>query len=195
MAMTDDPDDLDLQEGGPDGPHPQPPTTSLQLRVVDLPERQKRKNLDMQEAQRRRIWDLRVLGHTTAEIAKDVGLSERGVRHNLKRAVAEMDATSLVEHEIHVDLARIEALIKAHLPLALGRPPGTLNEDDPGVPPENGAAFFLIKAFERKSKLLGLDAPKKVDIAHMITQWSRQHGYDPEDVIAVTATLLPEPGD
>ena len=136
---------------------------------------------------RQRVWDLKRTGSSTAQIAEMVGMSERNVRHIVRRTVAEIDVTSWLEDEVAVDLARLEGLLKVWWPYATDVP-----QDGR---PDLEAAFFLLKLLERKSRLLGLDAPKRVDVRALIIQWAEDHGLDPDDVIDATADLLPRPSD
>jgi hypothetical protein len=135
---------------------------------------------------RQRVWNLKKEGSSTSEIAQMVGMSERNVRHIIRRTVAEIDVTSWLENEVAVDLARIEGLLKVWWPYATDVPQN-------GDRPDLEAAFFLVKLLERKARLLGLDAPKRVDVRALIVQWAEDHGLDPDDVIDATADLLPRP--
>lgn len=138
------------------------------------------------EVQRRQkaVWDLKLQGKPVVEIAAITGLSERTVYNHLNRAVTEVDVTAMLEQEVAVDLGRIEALINAFWPSAIGKSEDGANLDH---------AHFVLKALDRKAKLLGLDAPKRIDVYGIIEQWAMKEGLDPTAVIEVVGTLLPEP--
>lgn len=120
------------------------------------------------------------------EIAAVLGVSERTVQNYLSRAIASVDVTAMLEQEVAVDLSRIEALINAYWRSAIGKSEEGGNLDH---------AHFVLKALDRKAKLLGLDAPKRVDVYAVIERWAEKEGLDPGAVVEAVGTLLPEPSN
>lgn len=142
---------------------------------------------------RRKIWDMRVSGLTTQQIADELSIPIRSVQTALQKAVMMIDATKWLEQETELDLERLNRLLAAHWPFAIGRLPGTNGADDLGEPPSIDHSKFIVALLERRAKLLGLDAPKRVDVRAMIVEWAQKEGLDPDDVLDVVPSLLPEP--
>lgn len=131
---------------------------------------------------RARALELRVAGKSVAEIARELDTEPRYVGVMLRSAVADIDATRWLEHEVTIDLARLDRLWEVYYPRAVGRFGNDADLD---------AAHFLLKVLERRAKLLGLDAPKRIDIRAIVTRWAEEQGLDPETTVDVVATMLP----
>lgn len=129
---------------------------------------------------RREVWNLKVQGLTIAAIADKMGLAYRTIQTDLHQAAKLVDVTQWLESEVTLDLSRLEAIFRVYYAEAL-----TGESID--------AAKLCLDVLARKSKLLGLDAPKRVDIRHIIAEWAHQHGLDVDDVIDATAGLIPAP--
>lgn len=143
---------------------------------------------DELQLKRARILELRLEGHTTAQIASKLQMQERTVRNNLRQAVQLVDATSYLEEMQHVNLMRLEQMIAIHWDKAVAK--GKYDGDDPDL----DSGHFILKIIERESKLLGLDAPKRIDVLAMVVDWAERNGFDATDVVeAVNTGLLPVP--
>lgn len=132
-------------------------------------------------AQRRRlIFQLRAEGRTIQQIATALGLSWSIVQRDSARAVADIDVTKYLDAELTYDLQRIESLISAYWDRAVR---GDLN-----------AAKFINEMLARKHKLLGMEAPKRVDIRALIATWAQAKGLGEsvQDVIEAAYEILPE---
>lgn len=138
--------------------------------------------------QRRAIWDKHLSGLSILEISKDMNLTYKTIQDNLKAVVMELDVTRFVEVEMTKDLTRLENMFR----IAYERATGVGGKTD-GQEPDIAWMDTAIKILDRKAKLLGLDAAKKIDIYAMIETWARKEGLDPEDVITVIPNLLPNP--
>jgi hypothetical protein len=130
---------------------------------------------------------MRTRGIATTAIADELGLSIASVNKNLKAAAIMVDATTMLEHEQMIDMDRLEVLIKTFWPFVIGDPAH-------GIDPSLDHAQFVLKVIERRAKLLGLDAPKRIDVRAIVASWAVRQGLDVEDVVAVTYDLLPQPG-
>lgn len=142
---------------------------------------------------RRKIWDMRVSGLSTQQIADELSITPRAVQMALQKAVMLIDATKWLEQETELDLERLNRLLQAHWEAAIGRPPKTLDESDLGQPPSIDHSKFVLQVLERRAKLLGLDAPKRVDVRALVIDWAEKQGFDPDVVLSVVPSLLPEP--
>lgn len=130
---------------------------------------------------------MRIQGKSTAQIAKQLGMTDRNVRYLLSQAVTAIDATEYLQEMTEVTIRRLDAM----LTVAWERAMGTGKFD--GADPDLDWFRACLKIIERQSKMLGLDAPKRVDVVHIVEQWARNNGYDPQDVVDVVATLIPTP--
>ncbi len=140
----------------------------------------KEERLDVM-TQRMAMWQMRIAGKTPPQIAAEFGVSVRYVQYELRDAVQMIDATKWLEIETQTDLDRLERLFSAYWPLAIG------------AEPDQAAAMLILKILEQKAKLLGLNAPKRVDISLLIETWAKERGLDMRDVIDVTGDLFPKP--
>jgi hypothetical protein len=99
--------------------------------------------------------DLRVQGHTYAQIAAELNYSdESGARHAVSRLLARREAESVDELRA-VHSARLEAVLLAFWPAA------TSGDTD--------AARIVLRTLDGLAKLYGLDAPARVAVGAAIT--------------------------
>lgn len=136
---------------------------------------------------RRDILDMRLTGWSTIEIAQELDLHIRTVDDHLRKAREDIDATRYLESEVGNSLDRLELMFHIVWPMASGRKRGT-----PIVKAEPDREWMklLLQIEESKRKLLGLDAPKKVDVRVGVRQWAEDNGLDPDDVEMVAPALL-----
>lgn len=132
-------------------------------------------------ARRRKVYDLKLKGWSTRQIAAKLQLQQATVSNDIKKVMQQVDATRMLEHEATLMFDQLNMLLRRYLKPALQ---GDLDSGN-----------FVLKIMERKSKLLGLDAPKRVDVRALIVEWAQQEGLDPADVVDVALDLLPKPGD
>jgi len=120
---------------------------------------------------------LRLAGKSFREIGSELGvtvstafaLTEKGLRD-----YAQPDADQLFVET----MAQLDALHARFWPSALK---GDLD------------AFGAVRRIiDRKIRLVGLDAPRRVDIRTVVARWAEAEGFDPDDVLAVTVPVLQE---
>lgn len=117
--------------------------------------------------------ELRANGATYQQIADQLGYTDRSnARHGVQRALA--DTIREPADEVRqIQLAQLDRLTRealkvlerTHVTVSQGR----VIKDDEGKPLEDDAPVLnaidrLLKIAERRSKLLGLDAPSKVEV-------------------------------
>lgn len=124
----------------------------------------------------REIWDDRVAGVPLAEIARKHRVSVNRVSQILSEAVENIDATKWLQRHGDIALERLEGLYRIY------RPKADTDLD---------AANFCLKVVDRQIKLMGLDAPKKVNVIGIIETWARKEGLETSAVIEVLNTMLP----
>lgn len=130
---------------------------------------------------RRKVWDYKLKGWSSKEIAEKLGIHYHTVLQDLKRTSEQVDATRWLEGEGNMMFDQLNMLLRRYL--------------KPALQGDIDSGNFVLKIMERKSKLLGLDAPKRVDVRAMIVEWAMAEGLDPQDVIDVALDMLPKPGD
>lgn len=128
---------------------------------------------------RRSLWEDRIQGKPYHVIAKERGIPMRTVIYNCQAAVREIDATAMLEEEMALSLSQLNEIQRVTWS-------GFADGDT-----DDREAWY--KAYDRKMKLLGLEAPKRIDVHAEIIAWAEREGLDPADVIDVTASLLPVP--
>jgi hypothetical protein len=109
----------------------------------------------------REIVELRTEGYVWREIAVQVGMSTAGVYKAYNRAMTRVIAPSIEEHR-ELELDRLDILQRTYW--------------QPAVNGNLRAADYVLRVIDKRAKLLGLDAPLKVQ-AEVVT-------YDGSDLDA-----------
>ena len=106
------------------------------------------------------VWDLRKAGLTFREIAQRLMVSVGAVHKSYWRAYDRLQRTLVteVEAERRLSLERLDGLIAAHYPLAVGCPTFGL----PAFRPSVESAAIVLKCEEHRRKVLGIDARPKL---------------------------------
>lgn len=146
---------------------------------VVAPGRKPRSTKEQVMARRRRVFEQRIQGMSIQKIADKEGLSYWQIHQDLEAAARLVDVTKYLEHELHLDLQRLDQLFYAWFPAAIAG--------------DADAARIALTIMDRRAKLLGLDAPKRVDVTAMIAVWAEKEGLELQDVLDVVGTLLPSP--
>lgn len=107
---------------------------------------------------RNRAVKLRVKGMTYEEIARRLGCNPETARKDIERALAEVRAgySEDAREQLQMDLMRLDGLIRAYWKKAM---------QDKDVK----AAELLLKTLDRRAKLLGLNAPTRVEAKHELS--------------------------
>ena len=174
--MAHDDDGLD-----PDGPDGEFDANEIIQEIEEMLREQGLIPKKLKAPERRKlVFKLRSDGYTLYQIAEALGVSYATVQNDSAEVVKEVDITRMLEAEVKYDLNRIERLIGAYWKRAVM---GDIN-----------AAKFVNEMLARKHKLLGMEAPKRVDIRALIVQWANANGLgaDINDVIEAAYELLPE---
>lgn len=137
-------------------------------------------------ARRALVWDMRVRGMSLRAIAAslkethDITVAPMTVQNDVQAVLENVKAgTQAVasEHRI-VMLERIEQAIKAIFANV--------------VKGELDAIHGMVRLMERESKLVGADAPAKIDIEHRIRAMAREHGFDEDEAIRASEATYHE---
>ena len=137
-------------------------------------------------ARRALVWGLRVEGLSLQDIAKRL-LRDKGITvapmtiQNDIKAVFEKvkeSTSALASDHRTLMLQRIELAIAALMPEVLN---GT-----------ETAIHALVRLMERESKLIGADAPAKIDISHRIALMAREKGYNEDEAMRIAEQTYQE---
>lgn len=132
-----------------------------------------------------KIWQARIRGRTIQQIAQDLGCTTKVVRDSIARTAQNIrmeNAPELVKAEVdRIDILlqnAIEVLEKTHYATSHGKVLLDPTKDEP-TPLEDSAPVLkaidtIIKLMERRSKLLGLDAPNRTEAAVTLTQTTQE---------------------
>ncbi len=106
---------------------------------------------------RTQVLELRRAGASLRDMERALGIDKNTAKRYLDEAMADLQAAQNEKAEATraVELDRLERLHMALWPKAVG------GKD---VPPDYAAVDRLVRISERRSKLLGLDAPVKTDV-------------------------------
>ncbi len=136
----------------------------------------------------RRAWDLRIDGCSVREVAERLGISYAQARRLVQLAYTDpgtrLSETAEVSREL--DLARLDQLIRAYLPLALNtrtlaeriRNGETISGEDIAVP--FAAAKIILETLSQRAKLFGLYNHAKLE-----------SGKDRQDLVAWVQSVAP----
>ncbi len=119
-------------------------------------------------------------GHSYKAIAAQLGVNERTVRRDIRRVLDDLNARALGQAELYqrMQLERINDMWKGVWPAILR---GDLEAVRTGL-----------RIMEREAKLLGLDAPTKIDIEQRIRIMAEREGFDPDEAVIEAKRWLKE---
>lgn len=122
----------------------------------------------------------RLRGNSYQQIAIELGYAgKQGAYEAVSRGIRNF-ARESAEEVRDLEVARLDALMHAYWTKAL----------DGNLP----AAEYVLKVMLRRAALLGLDAPRKVDITAMVRQVALEHGLDPDEAIRHAEAIVKAAG-
>lgn len=106
---------------------------------------------------RQQAMDLRAQGYSLAEVADALGITRQSAWELLTKSIHDYNASTAerAEEYIETNHARLEKLIKAHMPAAT----------DPTDRNTYAAANTVLKSVNEQNKLRGLHAPTKAELS------------------------------
>ena len=138
------------------------------------PAKQKKLNI---EERRQRVFELKVEGKTLMEIAKELKITYAQAQGDFAKATESIDTTRWLKSRIEGDVVYLDKLISAYSSRAFA---GDVE-----------ATKVILALMARQHRILGMEAPKRVDVHMLIEQWAQREGLDASAVIDVVARLLP----
>ncbi len=127
---------------------------------------------------RRAVAALRLKGvRKQAEVAVLLGVSVGTINADFKALDADFQerAAADIRVEKGIDLARIEAMIASLWDRAL----------DPACKSQTWLIDRVLSLLQHKAKLLGLEAPAKIDVEHRVRALAAELGLDEDEAVAV----------
>src|SRR3990170_1545453 len=136
--------------------------------------------LALQAEEAAAAWEMYKSGSSIHNIATKLQQKPRTVARYIAGALRDLRVISLqaASEYRQVHLERIQAAIGAIWPKVLRGQIDAINT--------------LIRLLERESKLLGLDAPQKVDLTGRIMAFARLEGITPEEAMAIAERVYKE---
>jgi hypothetical protein len=122
-----------------------------------------------------RALELRAAGASYRTIADELHCSIAAAHGAVVRGLRKW-STPVADELLPLELERLDQLQRSAW--------------DQAIAGDDAARNFILRLMERRSRLLGLDAPKKVDVRAIIEEWSQREGLDPTDVATVVGGLL-----
>lgn len=127
-------------------------------------------------ARRQKVFELKMQGKTLVEIAEIMSLNYNTVQRDFAAVTASIDTTKWLRSRIDGDVQFLDKLISVLSPRALVG--------------DIAAIETILKIMQRQHKILGMEAPKRVDVRVLIQQWAEREGLNPADVADVVSGLL-----
>ena len=128
-------------------------------------------------ARRVLVWDMRVKAMSVRAIAAslkethDITVAPMTVQNDIQFVMdgVQAETRQLATEHRTIMLERIEQGIKAII--------------DKVVKGEIDAIHAMVRLMERESRLVGADAPAKIDIEHRVRAMARERGYDEDEAV------------
>jgi len=127
----------------------------------------------------REALDLRLAGESYQGIADTMGIAVPTGHEYVAEAIERLTGEEVRSAEVarQLQLLRLDMLLAAQWRKATLE--GNVN-----------AAQTVLKIMERQSKLLGLDAPIRIDIEHRIREMAVQEGLDPDEAVEEARAII-----
>lgn len=121
------------------------------------------------------VLDMRFRGHSYGEIAKKYQVSVPTIYNWLHKHFQEQRAK--IDELRDFELARLDRLLRAHW--------------DTAIAGDGEATDRVLRILDRRFRILGVEAPKKIDLRAMIMAIAAEEGVDPEEMAEEAEELYP----
>ena len=141
-----------------------------------IPRKKRNARADVHDAQ---ALDMRLGGASYRQISKALGVPLATAHRHVQRMLTEYavePATQLRDMEV----ARLDRLLAAHWGKATK---GDVN-----------ATRMVLTIMDRRAKLLGLDAPQKLDVTGWIREMAEAEGIDPDQAVRDAESIVRRSG-
>ena len=132
------------------------------------------------EENRLKAFELYKAGATLTATGRALGVSHTTARNYVTSVLDRLaaDSKALAERYRNLQMARLQDMVFALWPKVRAG-------DVPAV-------LALLRIMEREAKLLGLDAPTKVDIEARVRLIAEREGFDPDEAVRDVYRILKE---
>jgi hypothetical protein len=134
------------------------------------------------EAKQRQViaLEMRKAGASFPEIARELGYrGPSGAFNAVNNAIRDWVAPA-AEEVFELEAQRLDRLMLSYWQKALDG--------------EHKSAELVLKIMDRRAKLLGLDAPQRIDVTTMVKQWARANDYPEDAALAMAEEIIKEAG-
>jgi hypothetical protein len=130
---------------------------------------------------RAQIFEYVKAGSSYRDIGRKFGVSHVTIVRDVRRTLEALQRTAIHDLELYrqLELVRLDQLLQGVWVAAV--------EGNPG------AVALALRILERRAKLLGLDAPTKIDIEARVRAIASQEGLDADEVMHEVEHLLAAP--
>ena len=129
------------------------------------------------EARRIQALDLRLAGASYRQIGDTLGVSHVQAIRDVATMIKEY-ATEPADQVRKAEAARLDKLMLAHWPQA--------------IKGDVRATTMVLQIMDRRARLLGLNAPQKIDITNWIRTMAEREGLDPDAAVRDAQAIMRE---
>jgi uncharacterized protein YerC len=130
---------------------------------------------------RAQIFEYVKAGSSYRDIGRKFGVSHVTIARDVRRTLQALHRTAIHDLDLYrqIELVRLDQLLQGiWLDAVAGNP---------------GAVTLALRILERRARLLGLDAPTKIDIEARVRAIASQEGLDADEVMHEVERLLAAP--
>lgn len=134
-------------------------------------------------ARRRKVAEMRLAGYWhQGDIAQKLGVDQSTISTDFKALDAEWRASNvdLVTEAKNVDLERLNTVIQINWPLMAAGDPD--------------AARVILQVIQTRAKILGYEAPQKIQINAQILEIAARYNMDPDVAMSLASKFLLDAG-
>ena len=127
------------------------------------------------EARQLQALDLRLAGASYRQIGNQLNVSHVQAMRDVATMIAEY-ASEPADVVRKAEVARLDKLMLAHWPSA--------------IKGDHKATQTVLQIMDRRARLLGLDAPQRIDVTGWIREMARREGLDPDAAVKDAEDIL-----
>lgn len=129
--------------------------------------------------------ELRMAGATYEHIREKIGVRSRATAYNYVMRALDSQREEPSRKVRQLEIARLDRLLVSWWPRAVGYKKG-----DHQIDPDIHAAKYVLELLQRRHRMLGVDAPLKVDLTGMVRELAEALGLDEEQAMEEAGVLV-----
>jgi hypothetical protein len=126
--------------------------------------------------------ELRKAGYSLAQIAERLGYASKGACYDQIMSVLDRHSRQAADDLRDIMVDRLDTLLRALMPLVIPAAPGQK--------PDFGAIDRILAIEAQRARLLGLNAPEKIDLSRIVDEYTDARGYSDEERQQAKAYLM-----